>query len=119
MIGLLRTYLAPYKAPIALALLLLLVGAIGNLYLPDLNADIIDNGVVKGDTDYILRVGAMMLVVTAILGVASVVGGVHRRAGRDGLRPRRSTGGLLDGRDVLAGRGQPLRRAVAHHPEHE
>ena len=54
MIGLLRTYLAPYRAPIVLALLLLLVGAIGNLYLPDLNADIIDKGVVKGDTDYIL-----------------------------------------------------------------
>ncbi len=72
MIGLLRTYLAPYKGPIAIALLLLLVGAIGNLYLPDLNADIIDNGVVKGDTDYILRVGALMLVVTAVLGVASV-----------------------------------------------
>ena len=72
MIGLLRTYLAPYKGPIAIALLLLLVGAIGNLYLPDLNAEIIDNGVVKGDTDYILRVGALMLVVTAVLGVASV-----------------------------------------------
>ena len=72
MIGLLRTYLRPYRAPIAVALVLLLIGAIGNLYLPDLNADIIDNGVVKGDTDHILRVGALMLVVTAVLGVASV-----------------------------------------------
>ncbi len=72
MIGLLRVYLRPYRAPIAVALVLLLIGAIGNLYLPDLNADIIDNGVVKGDTDHILRVGALMLVVTAVLGVASV-----------------------------------------------
>ena len=36
---------------------LLLVQAIGNLYLPDLNGDIINNGVVNGDIDYILRVG--------------------------------------------------------------
>jgi ATP-binding cassette subfamily B protein len=71
-IGLLRTYLAPYRAQIAVALVLLLIGALGNLYLPDLNADIIDNGVVTGDTDYILRVGALMLVVTAVLGVASI-----------------------------------------------
>ena len=93
MIGLLRTYLAPYKAPIALALLLLLVGAIGNLYLPDLNADIIDNGVVKGDTDYILRVGALMLVVTAILGVASVAA-------------------VFIGARVAMGFGRDVRRAV-------
>jgi ATP-binding cassette subfamily B protein len=54
-------------------MLLLLVGAIGNLYLPDLNADIINNGVVRGDNDYILRTGALMLAVTAVLGVAAVV----------------------------------------------
>jgi ATP-binding cassette, subfamily B, multidrug efflux pump len=72
MIGLLRTYLAPYRALIAVTLVLLLIGAIGNLYLPDLNGDIIDNGVIKGDTEYILRVGALMLVVTAVLAVASV-----------------------------------------------
>ena len=93
MIGLLRTYLAPYRAPIALALLLLLVGAIGNLYLPDLNADIIDNGIVKGDTDYILRVGALMLVVTAILGVASVAA-------------------VFIGARVAMGFGRDVRRAV-------
>ena len=93
MIGLLRTYLAPYKGPIAIALLLLLVGAIGNLYLPDLNADIIDNGVVKGDTDYILRVGALMLVVTAVLGVASVAA-------------------VFIGARVAMGFGRDVRRAV-------
>jgi ATP-binding cassette subfamily B protein len=51
---------------------LLLVQAIGNLYLPDLNADIINNGVVRGDTDYILRVGAFMLLITVIVGIAAV-----------------------------------------------
>ena len=69
-IALFRQYLRPYAVQIAVVLVLLLIQALGNLYLPDLNADIIDNGVVKGDTDYILRVGVLMLGVTAVLGVA-------------------------------------------------
>jgi ATP-binding cassette subfamily B protein len=73
-IALFRRYLRPYAVRIAIVLVLLLVQALGNLYLPDLNADIIDNGVVKGDTDYILRVGGLMLLVTAVLGVAAVIG---------------------------------------------
>jgi ATP-binding cassette subfamily B multidrug efflux pump len=73
MIGLFRTYLRPYAAQLVVVLLLLLVGALGNLYLPDLNADIIDQGVVRGDTNYILGTGAYMLLVTAVLGVASVI----------------------------------------------
>jgi ATP-binding cassette subfamily B protein len=51
---------------------LLLIQAIGNLYLPDLNGDIINNGVVKGDNDHILRVGGLMLLITAVVGVAAV-----------------------------------------------
>jgi ATP-binding cassette, subfamily B, multidrug efflux pump len=73
LIALLRTYLRPYERPLAVVLVLLLIGAIGNLYLPDLNGDIIDNGIAKGDTEYILRVGALMLVVTGLLGVASIL----------------------------------------------
>jgi ATP-binding cassette subfamily B multidrug efflux pump len=71
-IGLLRTYLRPYRTQLLLVIGLLLVQAIGNLYLPDLNADIINNGVVQGDTDYILRVGAFMLLITVIVGVAAI-----------------------------------------------
>jgi ATP-binding cassette, subfamily B, multidrug efflux pump len=71
-ISLLRTYLRPYLARIVVVLVLLLVGAIGNLYLPDLNGDIINNGVVKGDTDYILRVGAYMLMITVVVGLAAI-----------------------------------------------
>jgi ATP-binding cassette subfamily B multidrug efflux pump len=74
MIGLLRTYLAPYRGRLILVMALLLVQAIGNLYLPNLNADIINNGVVLGDNDYILRTGAYMLLVTGLLGVAAVIG---------------------------------------------
>ena len=73
MIRLLRTYLAPYTAPLALVLVLLFVQAVANLYLPDLNADIINNGVVKGDTDYIVRTGALMLFVTFLLAIAAIV----------------------------------------------
>ncbi len=72
MIGLLRAYLAPYRGRLLVVMALLLVQAIGNLYLPDLNGDIINNGIAKGDTDYIVRVGGLMLLVTALLGVAAV-----------------------------------------------
>ncbi|HUP54485.1 MAG TPA: ABC transporter ATP-binding protein [Methylomirabilota bacterium] len=74
MIGLFRTYLRPYVWPLVLVLALLLIQALGNLYLPDLNADIINNGIARGDNDYILQTGALMLGVTALLGVAAVIG---------------------------------------------
>jgi ATP-binding cassette, subfamily B, multidrug efflux pump len=73
MIGLLITYLRPYARTIFLVLGLLLIGAIGNLYLPNLQGDIINNGVVKGDTNYILRVGGLMLLVTAVVGATAIV----------------------------------------------
>jgi ATP-binding cassette, subfamily B, multidrug efflux pump len=73
MIPLLRTYLRPYAKQISIVLALLLVQAIANLYLPSLNADIINNGIAKGDTDYIIRTGGFMLVVTLLLGVCAIV----------------------------------------------
>ena len=65
LISLLRTYLRPYRRPLAAVVVLQLVGTIASLYLPSLNADIIDNGVATGDTAYILRTGGWMLLVTA------------------------------------------------------
>jgi len=73
MIRLLRTYLRPYTWPLIAVLALLLVQAIGNLYLPTLNGDIINFGVAKGDNDYILRTGGFMLIVTLALGIASIL----------------------------------------------
>ena len=73
MIGLFRTYLRPYRTQLVLVMGLLLIQAIANLYLPDLNADIINHGIATGDNDYIIRTGAFMLVVTLVLGVASVL----------------------------------------------
>jgi len=72
-IGLLRERLTPYWRQIVLVLALLFVQAITNLYLPTLNADLINNGVVKGDTHYILVTGAFMLGVTLVLVIATVI----------------------------------------------
>lgn len=72
MTALLREYLRPHRAWLGVIALLLLVQAVGNLYLPNLNADLINNGVVTGDTGYIVRVGLVMLAISAVLAVASV-----------------------------------------------
>ena len=74
MIALLRTYLRPYSRAITIVLALLLVQAIGNLYLPTLQGDIINNGVSKGNTGYIGSTGMFMLLVTFVVGVASIIG---------------------------------------------
>ncbi len=73
MISLLRTYLRPYRGSLVVVVILLLIQAVGTLFLPDLNADIINNGIVKGDNDYIVRTGAVMLGVTLLLGIASII----------------------------------------------
>ncbi|MDA5144689.1 ABC transporter ATP-binding protein [Streptomyces sp. AD681] len=61
LIRLLRTYLRPYKKAIALLVALQFLQTCASLYLPTLNADIIDDGVVKGDSGYILSYGALMI----------------------------------------------------------
>ncbi|CAJ59457.1 MULTISPECIES: ABC transporter ATP-binding protein [Frankia] len=66
LIRLLRAHLARYRRPIAILVTLQLVSTIGMLYLPTLNADIIDHGVVVGDTGYILRIGGLMLGVSIV-----------------------------------------------------
>ena len=67
LIRLLRTYLRPYTRHVAIVVVLVLIQTIANLYLPNLNADIINNGVVKGDVPYIWRTGGIMLGVTVVL----------------------------------------------------
>jgi ATP-binding cassette subfamily B multidrug efflux pump len=64
LIRLLRVHLSPYTKPLTLIVLLQLVQTLATLYLPTLNADIIDTGVVKGNTGYILSTGGWMLAVT-------------------------------------------------------
>jgi ATP-binding cassette, subfamily B, multidrug efflux pump len=72
LIRLVRTHLAPYRTWLTLIVLLQFTGTVAALYLPSLNADIIDYGVARGDTAYILRTGAVMLAV-ALLQIACSV----------------------------------------------
>ena len=66
LIRLLRTQLRPYRRPVALVVLLQLIQTLATLYLPTLNADIIDNGVITGDTSYIIHTGGIMLAVALV-----------------------------------------------------
>ena len=73
MIRLLTRFLRPYRRALAVVMVLVVVQALANLYLPNLNADIINNGVVKGDTGYIVRTGGLMLLVTFLVGLCAIV----------------------------------------------
>ncbi|WP_081236693.1 ABC transporter ATP-binding protein [Streptomyces viridosporus] len=72
LIRLLRAHLRPYKRPIALLVLLQFLQTCASLYLPTLNADIIDDGVVQGDSGYILTHGALMIGVSLVQVVCNV-----------------------------------------------
>ena len=69
---LLRTYLQPYRRPLLAVVVLQLAGTMASLYLPSLNADIIDKGIALGDTGYILRIGVWMLSVSGLQIICSI-----------------------------------------------
>ena len=73
LVRLLRRYLRPYRRPIAFLIVLLVAQTVGNLYLPNLNADIINNGVIEGNLHYILSTGEVMLAFTVVIGACAVV----------------------------------------------
>ncbi|HEY8526288.1 MAG TPA: ABC transporter ATP-binding protein [Acidimicrobiales bacterium] len=88
LIRLLRSLLRPYRHLLLLIVLLQAVQALALLYLPTLNADIIDNGVLTGDNGYIRSTGLLMLGVTVVqivFAVAAVYVGarVAMSIGRD------------------------------------
>jgi ATP-binding cassette subfamily B multidrug efflux pump len=72
LIRLLRSFLRLYRRPLVAVVLLQFVGTMASLYLPSLNADIIDLGVARGDTDYIMRTGGWMLLVSLLQILCSV-----------------------------------------------
>ncbi|MEU2001158.1 ABC transporter ATP-binding protein [Rhodococcus sp. NPDC019627] len=92
---LLSTYLRPYKRELMLVVLFQLVATAAALYLPSLNADLIDNGVTKGDIGYILWTGGVMLLVTVVQIVCSI-------------------GSVYFGARAAMGFGRDVRRAVMH-----
>ena len=69
---LIKRHIRPYLPSVAAVVVLQLATVLATLYLPSLNADIIDNGVATGDTDYIWRVGGIMLVVAMVQLVTAV-----------------------------------------------
>ncbi|MFH8555709.1 ABC transporter ATP-binding protein [Streptomyces celluloflavus] len=75
LVQLARAHLRPHRRSISLIVLLQLIQTLATLYLPTLNADIIDGGVVKGDTGYIFRLGGVMIAVT-LLQIVCAIGAV-------------------------------------------
>ncbi|MCE0537487.1 ABC transporter ATP-binding protein/permease [Kineosporia rhizophila] len=73
MVSLLRTYMRPYAWLLVAVVVLQAIEAAGNLYLPNLNADIIDDGVVQSDNDFIWKMGLRMLIVSIVLSVVAVI----------------------------------------------
>jgi len=69
---LIEKFLKPYWKQIVLAISLILVQAMSNLYLPSLNASIINNGVAKGDISYIIKTGGLMLIFTLLLASCAI-----------------------------------------------
>ncbi|HSY14651.1 MAG TPA: ABC transporter ATP-binding protein [Jatrophihabitantaceae bacterium] len=104
---LLKTYLRRYRRPLAAVLLLQLIGTMASLYLPSLNANIIDKGIARGDTGYIVHTGGWMLAVSA-LQITCSIGAVYF-----GTRTA-----MAFGRDLRAGVfrrvGQFSSRELAH-----
>jgi ATP-binding cassette subfamily B protein len=76
LLRLLRRHLLPYRRALVIVIGLQFVQTIAALYLPSLNADIIDNGVARGDTGHIWRVGLLMLAVTLVQ-IAFAIGAVY------------------------------------------
>lgn len=66
-------FLKPFRILIAAVILLVFIQTLCDLYLPTLMSDIVDTGIVKGDTGYILRVGAFMLLIAAIGTICSIL----------------------------------------------
>ena len=93
---LLRRYARPYGASIAVVATFQVISTLASLYLPTINARIIDDGVAKGDTGAIVELGAMMLGVTALQVVCAV-------------------GAVYFGSRVGMGFGRDLRAAMFHH----
>lgn len=73
----LMRYLKPYRFTIAGIIILILMQSLADLYLPTLMSDIVNNGIIQGDTGYIWKVGGFMLVVSVLGTVVSVLASLY------------------------------------------
>jgi len=76
LIRLLRSHLAPYRRLLIAVVVLQLLGTMAALFLPSLNAAIIDEGIARGDTDFIWRTGGIMLAVS-LLQIVTAIGATY------------------------------------------
>jgi ATP-binding cassette, subfamily B, multidrug efflux pump len=76
LIRLLRTHLRDHRGALVAVVVLQLVQTMATLYLPSLNASIIDKGIVRDDQGYIWRTGALMLAVTVVQ-IVFAIGAVY------------------------------------------
>lgn len=65
-------FLRPYKVTLAAVALLTFLLTLGTLYVPTLTAEIVNNGVMKGNVPYIIKIGAVMLLISALTGAVTV-----------------------------------------------
>ena len=96
LLALLRQYVRPYRGLLAVVAVLQVISTLASLYLPTVNAAIIDDGVAKGDTGTIVDLGGVMLAVSA-LQVLCAIGAVYY------------------GSRSAMGVGRDLRSAIFHH----
>jgi ATP-binding cassette, subfamily B, multidrug efflux pump len=96
LLALLRQYIRPYRRLVAALMALQLVSTLASLYLPTVNAAIIDDGVAKGDTHTIVRLGLLMLAVTGLQALCAI-------------------GAVYFGSRTGMGFGRDLRSAMFHH----
>jgi ABC-type multidrug transport system fused ATPase/permease subunit len=96
LLALLRQYVRPYRWLVAAVMTLQTVSTLASLYLPTVNAAIIDDGVAKGDTGLIAELGLVMLAVTGLQVVCAV-------------------GAVYFGSRTGMGFGRDLRSAMFHH----
>ncbi|MGV0645617.1 ABC transporter ATP-binding protein [Mycolicibacterium sp. XJ879] len=94
--ALLRQYARPYRRLLATVALLQVISTLASLYLPTVNAAIIDEGVAKGDLATIVELGGVMLAVTALQVLCAV-------------------GAVFFGSRAGMGFGRDLRSAMFHH----
>ncbi len=95
LVALLRQFVRPYRWLVAAVMTLQLVSTLASLYLPTVNATIIDDGIAKGDTATIVRLGGLMFAVT-------------------GLQVLCAVGAMYFGSRTGMGCGRDLRSAVFH-----
>lgn len=73
LLKILRRYLTQYWPLLLAVSVFQLAQSLASLYLPSLNADIVDNGIAKGDIPYIFNVGAIMLGITLLQIVCAII----------------------------------------------